>query len=202
MTTNDEKFPTPRQTRIGLLVLMPLALLFGQRALVWADVTLPTPTFTDGQPLTAAQLNGNFDALKDAINKPTISIGGKLFSTHAVYKTSTANTKGKFTATGGLVSYEAAKQLCEDAAKSPSAHMCSAEEIQRSRQLGKTPTNIDGWISTGGRYQEEGSYFATDCMGWTSEDQSQGALYFYGKHITPFANLGGCDNALPILCCD
>jgi len=58
-------FPTARQTRLGLLIGLPLALIFGQRAVAWADLQLKT--WTAGQPLKAADLNAEFQKVKDEI---------------------------------------------------------------------------------------------------------------------------------------
>jgi len=68
-------FPTARQTRLGLLVGLPLALIFGQRAVAWADLQLKT--WTAGQPLKAADLTAEFQKVKTEIDagKMQVQIG-------------------------------------------------------------------------------------------------------------------------------
>jgi len=61
-------FPTARQTRLGLLIGLPLALIFGQRAVAWADLQLKT--WTAGQPLKAADLNAEFQKIKTVLDNP------------------------------------------------------------------------------------------------------------------------------------
>jgi hypothetical protein len=50
-----------RMTRFALLVMVPLAVVGGVRAVTWGAATLKT--WADGDTLTAADLNGNFAAL-------------------------------------------------------------------------------------------------------------------------------------------
>ena len=59
MTRNvsDRSFPSVSLTRIALIVLVPVTLLLGVQAMAWA-VTLKT--WTNGETLTAADLNQNF----------------------------------------------------------------------------------------------------------------------------------------------
>jgi len=49
---------------------------------------------------------------------------------------------------GGVGGYAGAKKICESACKSPSAHMCTSEELIRSTAIGiAMPDNL--WFSTG-----------------------------------------------------
>lgn len=57
------EFPTPRQTRLGLLIGLPLAVLHGPRSLVWAVPNTWKPT----DKLTAARLNENFASLDSSV---------------------------------------------------------------------------------------------------------------------------------------
>src|SRR4051812_16942722 len=69
MRNTDERdnVLSPRATRIGLLVLVPLALVFGVQAIAWA---VPK-TWSHGDALTADDLNRNFKALDDAVAAAT-----------------------------------------------------------------------------------------------------------------------------------
>jgi hypothetical protein len=55
-------------TRVGLLIGVPLAVVFGVQAFAWAAVTLKT--WTTGETLKAADLNSNFDNINKAM--PTV----------------------------------------------------------------------------------------------------------------------------------
>jgi hypothetical protein len=57
----DDGFPSKTATRIGLLILVPLTLLGGVQAISWAAAALKS--WTSGETLTAADLNGNFNAI-------------------------------------------------------------------------------------------------------------------------------------------
>ncbi len=54
---------SPRATRIGLLVLVPLAVVFGVQTISWAVPKIWSP----GDTLTASDLNQNFKALEDQV---------------------------------------------------------------------------------------------------------------------------------------
>jgi hypothetical protein len=62
------------RSRLFLLFVGPLAAILAVKAVGWAAVTLKA--WVDGDPLTAADLNANFNALKTAIEeaKPTVYI--------------------------------------------------------------------------------------------------------------------------------
>jgi hypothetical protein len=215
---NDEKFPTPRQTRIAMLFLVPAALLFGQRALLWADVTLPTPTFKDGDPLTAAQLNGNFNALKkavDALQNNVVTINNVQFGTSGRFLGPTSqSTDGAWKTGSGEVGYRAGKLLCQKDF-GPTAHVCSGVEMTRNLAAG-VPILSLGWISNGmladdvranGQYLEN-----SECFGFTSNivHPNNNTNHFllgsvFGAESGgpgPMANLSYCSTAHPILCCD
>jgi hypothetical protein len=56
-------FPSQRATRIALVIAVPLALVVGAQAVSWAVPKV----WQSGEPLTAADLNGNFSSLDDAV---------------------------------------------------------------------------------------------------------------------------------------
>jgi hypothetical protein len=62
-TNERDSILSPRATRIGLLILVPLTLVFGVQAISWA---VPR-TWSHGDVLTADDLNRNFKALDDAV---------------------------------------------------------------------------------------------------------------------------------------
>jgi hypothetical protein len=81
--------------------------------------------------------------------RPILNKNGKQYSLDATYCGKTAATSSPFT-TGNITGYVVAKTLCESVAQcnnAPSAHMCTNEEIVRSRQLGVYVEH--GWHSTG-----------------------------------------------------
>ena len=55
--------PSPRATRIGLLIIVPLALVVGVRTVSWAVPKV----WSRGETLTADDLNRNFKSLDDAV---------------------------------------------------------------------------------------------------------------------------------------
>jgi hypothetical protein len=110
----------------------------------------------------------------------------------------------------GAVGYAGAKaacQACADCGNSPSAHMCTAQEIIQSAQLGLQNTLPQGWYSSGlgtfGNSNEEG-----DCNGWESgsdfgvvgPDWTSGFVANVGA--VPAPGLSPCTAIRPILCCD
>ncbi len=66
---STDRIPSRSFTRIGLLVGVPFSFLVGARALSWAAAQWKT--WTDGETLTAADLNANFAALQNAITLGT-----------------------------------------------------------------------------------------------------------------------------------
>jgi hypothetical protein len=61
MKDNDHAFPSKRLTRILLIVGVPLIVLGGVRTVSWAAAAIKS--WTSGETLTAADLNGNFAAM-------------------------------------------------------------------------------------------------------------------------------------------
>lgn len=108
----------------------------------------------------------------------------------------------------------AAKQICEDTCSSPTAHMCRAEEVSMSLELGMSPGVGSRWYSLlNYTTQDLGSgstprYIRNyECQGWTSVDEDQNEIN-YGPILDnqgqgwDRASWSGCVNARPILCCD
>ena len=74
---NSERQKTPRMSglpaRLSVLVTVLLAVIFGERALSWAAAQLKS--WSNGEVLTAADLNANFTALNAAL-RPDAQPGG------------------------------------------------------------------------------------------------------------------------------
>jgi len=144
------------------------------------------------QPLTAADLNSLDIVSTDA---------GKQYSLGATYK---AVTSGSYN--GSQVNgYPGAKSVCETQVGSPSAHMCTGEELIRSAEIGLPISATDGgtvpsgWYSSGSRATVEGTPTNSfDCKGWTD-----GVTHtLAGSYWNGFPNYGFCDVPGPVMCCD
>ncbi|HEX4515208.1 MAG TPA: hypothetical protein VH054_16795 [Polyangiaceae bacterium] len=161
-------------------------------------------TFKDGDPLAAQTMNDNFTSLDqrlaklEAFETKLTSDGG--YSTAATYCGATASTPGDLSnlsnaGTGAVKAKAACVQACTS---SPTAHMCTGMELERSSALGMT---------TGTGYFAAGAYntFAGDdfeCVGWTSTTHSgvtSGDIWNPGLGGPSVAN---CTTSLPVLCCD
>src|ERR1043165_5132543 len=112
-------FPSRSLTRIGLLVGGPLSLCASVRVAAWAAAQLKT--WTDGETLTAADLNANFAGLQadiTAVQQTTVSVHGGtlngLLNAEAGIKIGSVSTPCNASAAGTL-RYEATTaqlQLC------------------------------------------------------------------------------------------
>ena len=161
-----------------------------------AAVSLAVPVpFVSNTKLKADDLNKDFAATE------AITVNGVTYSRAAVFvKATTTKYYGNMhtsTSGSGPTGYVGAKGICE-ALLTPSktAHMCTADELIRSAQLGKTLSS--GWYATG---VQDAQNNAQDCRSWTSADGSaqgyEGAFLFNG---VPGAQ--PCGTVGPILCCD
>ncbi len=175
-------------------------------ALVYAQVP---HTFVEQTRMTISsqQMDENFSDLDQRIRKPVIEMNGRQYSLGAVYCGATAPTDGRFSS-GVFTGLQAAKGSCETIAGcSPSAHMCTSEEISRSIQLGEIPPG--GWYSTMVWRDVTGdSAIARDCKGWSIDSPGieRGSILEVEANGPPtgsiFSTITGCDSILPILCCD
>jgi hypothetical protein len=184
-------FETPRWARRLVAFAAPAVVLFGLAAVV---IAAPTQ-FTSGAPLTHEALQ--------SLNTVTTNAGAKYSVGATLYcGSSTPPTNGQ--TTGG---YKGAKALCEAACKSPTAHMCTGEEMVRSSQLGLIdPDGGAAWYSSGANAvaqvgvsfssQRTYVYVVDDCAGWTSTS-SNGASWATGQ-----PNYSTCTSLQSILCCD
>jgi hypothetical protein len=189
---------------------------------VYADVTVPK-SWTARDLLKAEDLNANFKALQDAIDTVIASTApgakvyamanGKKYSINATYCGATLATTGAFVQ-GGLVGYAAAKAVCESTCLSPSAHMCTGEEMIRHVSMGGSVPTGQGWIASSAGVVDsypartDGSSLTCyyDCLGYQASAKiscSGGASASFGTIWlgTYFSSLG-CDQSAAIYCCD
>lgn len=165
---------------------------------------IDTTWIKPGDPIPAASLKANLDGLQQQLNKPTISKNGKQYSLGATYCGKTA------TSTNGQITngYAGAKVLCEAVAacgNSPSAHMCTTEEVNRSAQMGITVDS--GWYSATehstwfgcSNFQCASSQNVTDCDGWSV---TYGDYYAMAWQAGGYPRQAACNTSRPVLCCD
>jgi hypothetical protein len=207
----------PRVKRWGIRIGIPAVLLVGAGAVAVASV--PT-VWTGGQVLTAAALNANFTALDARITalealpaqvtalqaQTAVTIGSVSYSVGAtkycgVGPTSTAGAISY----NGVTGYAGAKAMCQASlgcGMSPTAHMCTADELIRSSQLGAAPS-ATGWYAAG-VYSEVTTTPvvepAGDCDGWTTASGT--ALGADWESGPSFAVYTSCSGSYPILCCN
>jgi hypothetical protein len=164
--------------------------------------------FKPGDVVSASAMNENFTELDQRIDKKNRFVaqigGGPAYSMGATtFCGNTAPTAGRFMSGATKIGYPAAKAQCEAVAGcSPSAHMCTLEEVVRLAQMGVGPP-APGWVGSGvvaptaGPTQETG-----DCGGW-SHDGPVGAIGEQGYIWTgTFTAYNSCSTQQPILCCD
>jgi hypothetical protein len=99
--------------------------------------------------------------------------------------TTSATTNGALA--GGPV---AAKQMCETACSSPTAHVCSEEERIRTVALG-------GAVPSAGWYAGNGG----DCSGWTGLGDSHATIWQADGAVLAGGNCGVGAPPLPFHCC-
>jgi hypothetical protein len=165
------------------------ALVAGGSAVAFAVV----PSFTNGTTLQAADLN----KIVDAVNKSITAQG--------LYCGVTAATNGNISA-GTVKGYPAVKKQCELTCTSPSAHICTSQELLANAEKGWTPP-ADGhfWFATGtfGYFPSNGSYL-WDCDGFQNAAHTQLGTTWY-RETASGANAPNddyCDQMHPLLCCD
>lgn len=209
--------------RRSLVVAIPVATVVGLTFAAYAAVQ----TFQRGEPLSATKMNGNFAELEARIKaveqqgKPVVSVGTKRYSIGATYCGYTAPTRARFpgpfpTVPGG---YAGGKTLCEAVAScgtapmsGASAHMCTAEELARSAQLGMLEGQTFGphlvfagsfyqygWMTSAGTGDDE-------CNGWTRDvaDSRRGPTWHVANAGTGvmYPSTAQCSEQVPILCCN
>lgn len=145
-------------------------------------------------PLAAADLNGLnvVSYTSDAGTTTSYSVGATKFC--GITPVTTTGAVVYATVTG----YPGTKRACENVAScgnSSTAHMCTAEELVRSTQLG-VPT-ASGWISSG-----TSANSGSDCLGWTNGTINWAGAAWTISAVGPVPNTVSCNDMNPILCCD
>lgn len=190
-----ELSPRARRLLRGALVTVGTLLFFAT-----AVSAAPPHTFTTGETLTAATLMQNFNDLdarvaalesfksKATQNGTTTSLGSKYCGVTAGFYNGAA--------VGG---YSGARTKCGavGGACSATAHMCTAEEVMRSRSLGAT-LPADSWFATG-QTSIGGTDLLFDCGGWIENSAS-----YRGSVLgsTGWPGSTTCSTTRQILCCD
>jgi hypothetical protein len=187
-----------RVKRWGLRIGIP-AIVLGAAAVALAGT--PLHVWSNGDVLDAGDLNGNFANLQGQINAGrfvrALPDSGASVSTGATLYCGTGptNTTGVISYNG--TGYPAARAMCQQSSgcgSSPTAHMCSAEEMLLSAQLGISMPG--GWFSsfTAAAY----TYEVADCVGWTNNASNYLGLSWNGTQPYVVA----CSTSIPVLCCD
>lgn len=145
-------------------------------------------------PLAATDLNGLnvVSYTTDAGVKTSYSVGATKFC--GITPVTTTGAVVFATVTG----YPGTKKACENVAScgtSPTAHMCTTEEMVRSTQLG-IPT-ASGWISSGVAVNT-----ISDCLAWTNSTINVAGAAWTITASGPVPNSVSCNAMSPILCCD
>lgn len=147
-------------------------------------------------------LAGELDSLDGrlaAVESLELVANGVRYSTHAVFKRSTSRTDytGAL-ALGALTQYAAAKRICELELGTPTAHMCTTEEMARSFQLGLRPS-VTGWVAAGVSAGPAGSYATlNDCSGWQVGNATSSGVAWNSDAPQIYT----CNLPTAIHCCD
>ena len=157
-------------------------------------------TFEQGKPIVADDFNVNFGLIEARLEALEARADlDSTYSTGAIYRGATASTF-----TGALGGYEGAKQACETALGSPTAHMCTAEELVRTHATGNPVGNgVDAmWHATGSRamWPPNAPIAVSDCQSFTEpSNQAQGASISVQGALMQVTT---CDSSMKIACCD
>ncbi len=191
VTTIDFEIPS-RTKRIALFIAIPV-LMVGASAVAIANVP---NSFKDGDTLSAQKMNDNFSALDVRASaletgRFIATINGKKYSVGA-----TQFTKATVKQYTGLIgNYNGAKGVCEGETGSPSAHMCTTDEIVRTAAAGVSIAQ--GWYSSGVFSLVLGDSM-NDCAAWQQAGAGYRGTFWNGTGALHDA----CGNPHPILCCD
>jgi hypothetical protein len=209
----DLELSTTAKKRLAFGI--PLALILASGALAFAGInwTPPREWSNDAGPtyagpsLRASDLDDNFNALADAgaslearvaaleaaHAKETADGGYSLGGTFCGQTAASYNGNIKSQVSGTTTGYEAAKSICQMTCQSPSAHMCSSEELIRSRALGSAVITLESWISTGIQNITVPAGAFSDCGAWEVANSS------VGPDVSGWQT---CSASQPIACCD
>jgi hypothetical protein len=188
---------TARQKKIVRAAVVMGAVIGALGVGIAIAAPIDTTWISGGAQVSATSLKSDLDGLQTQITagRFVVTIDGGQYSVGATaYCGSTAQTVGDMSGLGGPMGYAGAKQACQNKC-SPAAHMCSAEELTRSAQLGIFPST--GWYASGVGHTSN-TQTVTDCDGWTTSATYSGGVY------QPQGDPGyeACSIANPVLCCD
>jgi hypothetical protein len=175
-------FETPRWIRKGLAYGVPVMVVLGV-----ATVVIASPVqWGASETLTQAKMN--------AIT--VLDVGGVQYSAGPTKYCGVSSQSYN----GDLGGYAGAKSICQvPCSSSLSAHMCSADEVLRSAQLGIEMST--GWFATGVVASVTSTVGTSDCTGWESATGGNvGATWNQAGSGSPSYTY--CNAALPVLCCD
>jgi hypothetical protein len=191
----DLEIPPPMKRR--LIVTSVSLAVFGLGAIAFA-AAVPN-VFQDQDLLSASAMNANFAAVTQAqANGRVYSVGPTL------YCGATVPTQGDLRdLSTPAQSYPKTKGACEGACNSPSAHMCTFDEVERSVALGVDVAR--GWFVQGlGGQGRSSAGASSDCFGFTTAFPNvSGASWAVDENNVVWGPGGTtCDQSLPLLCCD
>ncbi|HYV46542.1 MAG TPA: hypothetical protein VFA20_16870 [Myxococcaceae bacterium] len=141
-------------------------------------------TFTGSPTFTGpATFNGSITVQGDAGISGNVEVSGAVvrsgpagqISVNGIYCGKSQSTTSGDIQFGLLRGYRAAKAICEAACNNNLAHLCSAEEMVRSLQVGAfAPYPSENlWYSTGVRLA--GTLDVADCDGWQCDQPTRAA---------------------------
>jgi hypothetical protein len=153
-------------------------------------------------PLTATDLNGlNVVSYTSDAGTSSYSVGATKFC---------AATSASYT--GNMGGFVGAKQACQTACSTNTAHMCTSEEIARSNSLGINLSHSGAWwyatttlSGTQTTYFGNCGGFCTAVPDWTlTANDCNSNNYSYGGTIGSQGgvNFSLCSDSNPIACCD
>lgn len=168
----------------------------------------PPMTFSSGEELKSTKLNDNFREIDARLTtletkkaRATNPKTGRSVSIGATYCGATPSPVTG-SAIGGYDKAAAACQAAVGCAGSATAHMCTSDEVVRSRMIGlEIPST---WYSTGSNgmsFYNTTEHALNDCAEWSTALPNQlGAQWNAGGSGGP--GYAGCSSAAPIACCD
>jgi hypothetical protein len=167
-----------------------------------------TSWISSGAPVSASALAADLNeaqtriAALEAFRAQATADGG--YSLGGTYCGFTASTGAVFSGPGTQTGYASARAQCQalTGCSATVAHMCTPDELVRTKQLGRAITYSGGsgygWIASG----VGSGTNATDCTGWTVGTTTAQGGAWYESPPTSEPALSGCQVSNPILCCN
>jgi hypothetical protein len=190
-----ELSPWLRRAVAGMVGPLVLVLAFG------TTVDAAPTTFVAGETLGAAKMNAAFTETDARLARIEARLDpSRKYSNGAVFCGATLGaTVGDMSGFGATKGYGGAKTACEiTCAGSPTAHLCTSDEVLRSVTLGMAVKS--GWYAAASTSANWGNYYFSDCDGFMST-----AANVYGPSWDSAAskpNVSQCNVAIAALCCD